>query len=334
MRNLGVVHLGGDIATVVRGTQQAEAAGLASAWTTEFYERSAVVTLAAMAQATARITLGSAIAYGVGRSPLVLAAEARDLDELSGGRLILGLGTGTRRMMADWHGVAPDAPALRVEELVPLLRRFWRLDEAPIDHEGRFYRVRLQPTADFRVPLRRDIPIFLAGVNPRMVEAAGAVADGLVGHPLFTRRYVEEVVRPALDAGAARTGRAPVGIAGYLLCAVHDDAAVAREEVRGQIAFYAVVRTYRRILALHGWERAADEIRTAWERRDRAGMLAAVTDDMVDAVAVAGTAADVRRQLDASAAVHYDHVLLYAPSYGLSDGRSAENVAASIAAVT
>jgi probable F420-dependent oxidoreductase len=325
--DVGVVFLGGDITTVVSGTRRAEAAGLSSAWTTEFYERSAMVSLAAMAQATERISIGSAIAYGVGRSPLVLAAEARDLDELSGGRLILGLGTGTRRMMTDWHGVDAAAPARRVEELVPLLRRFWRLDEEPIDHEGVFYRVRLRPTGDFRVPLRRDIPIFLAGVNPRMVEAAGAVADGLVGHPLFTARYVEEVVRPALLAGAGRAGRdRPVGIAGYVLCSVHDDASIARDEVRGQIAFYAVVRTYRRIMALHGWEDAAAELRRAWERRDRAGMLAAVTDDMVDTIAVAGTPDEVRQRLMEGAARHYDHVLLYAPSFGLPQARLAENV--------
>src|SRR5690606_6149409 len=110
-----------------------------------------------------RVTLGSAIAYAVGRSPLVLAAEARDLDELSSGRLILGLGTGTRTMQADWHGADPTAPARRMEELVPLLRRFWAMDESGIQHEGRFYRVLLKPTADVRPPLRQDIPVHLAG---------------------------------------------------------------------------------------------------------------------------------------------------------------------------
>src|SRR6202008_5021663 len=102
--------------------------------------RSATVTLAAVAERTTRCAIGAGIMYGVGRTPLMLAAEARDLDELSGGRLVLGLGNGTRRMIADWHGLDGAAPATRIEELVPLLRRLWRLNEAPVDHEGRFYR--------------------------------------------------------------------------------------------------------------------------------------------------------------------------------------------------
>src|SRR5437879_3307772 len=103
--------------------------------------------MAAMAQVTSRIKIGSAIAYAFGRTPLVLAAEARDLDELSGGRLTLGLGTGTRRMQQDWHGLDGEHPASRMEELIPLLRSLLRLHEGPIDHEGRFYRLRVTPTA-------------------------------------------------------------------------------------------------------------------------------------------------------------------------------------------
>src|ERR671935_242369 len=145
---------------------------------------------------------------GVSRcTPLVLAAEARDLDALSGGRLILGLGTGTQRMQRDWHGLDGEHPAPRMEELVPLIRALVSLDRGAIEHDGRFYRSVVHPTAPVPPPLRRDLPIFMAGVNARMIEAAGAVADGLVGHPLFTPEYTREVVRPALARGAERTGR-------------------------------------------------------------------------------------------------------------------------------
>src|SRR3954449_6209476 len=141
----------------------AEGAGFASVWATEFYDRSATVALAAMAQATSTIELGSAIAYAFGRTPLVLAAEARDLDELSGGRITLGLGTGTRRMQQDWHGLDGEHPAGRMEELVPLIRKLWRLHEGPIDFEGRFYRLKVKPTAVVGPPPRLDLPIYLAG---------------------------------------------------------------------------------------------------------------------------------------------------------------------------
>src|SRR5436189_5466792 len=142
--------------------RRAQEAGFASVWATEFYDRSATVALAAMAQATSTIELGSAIAYAFGRTPLVLAAEARDLDELSGGRITIGLGTGTRKMQEDWHGRAGEHPASRMEELIPLLRRLWRLHEGPVEHDGRFYRLHVQPTAPPRKPLRLDTPIYMA----------------------------------------------------------------------------------------------------------------------------------------------------------------------------
>src|SRR6266576_6425142 len=201
-RGISLVTSSGGPAELAEAARLAERAGFASVWATEFYDRSATVALAAMAQATSTIELGSAIAYGFGRTPVVLAAEARDLDELCGGRLILGLGTGTRRMQTDWHGLDGEHPASRMEELVPLVRRLLRLHEGPVDHDGRFYRLHVHPTAQVGPPLRADLPIYMAGVNPRMIQAAGTVGDGLVGHPLFTADYVREVVRPALARGA------------------------------------------------------------------------------------------------------------------------------------
>src|SRR5436189_4139872 len=125
---LGIVFSSGGVHDAAEAARLAEGAGLESAWATEFYDRSATVALAAMAQATESIALGSAIMYAFGRTPLVLAAEARDLDELSGGRLTIGLGTGTRRMQREWHGLDGEHPASRMEELVPLLRAVLRLD--------------------------------------------------------------------------------------------------------------------------------------------------------------------------------------------------------------
>src|SRR5919204_4196323 len=181
----------------------AEDAGFARVWTNELYTHSATVGMAVAAQRTERVEIGSCIAYGVGRSPLVWAAEARDLDALSGGRLILGLGNGTRRMMEDWHGVPGDAPAVRMEELVEVLRKLWRLDLGPVDHEGRFYRVKLAPTVPMEPPLRDRLPIYLAGVNPRMVEVAGRVGDGVIAHPMATTQYIADIMRPAIVRGAA-----------------------------------------------------------------------------------------------------------------------------------
>jgi probable F420-dependent oxidoreductase len=307
-------------AELAETARRCEEAGFASVWATEFYDRSATVALAAMAQATETIELGSAIAYGFGRTPLVLAAEARDLDELSGGRLILGLGTGTRRMQQDWHGLDGEHPASRMEELVPLLRRLWRLHEGPIDHEGRFYTLRVQPTAPPREPLRLDTPIYMAGVNARMVEAAGAVADGLVGHPLFTPKYVREVVRPALARGAERGGRDAPPIAGYVTCSVAEDRDIARQAAAAIIAFNSTVKTYRATHEVSGFEREADRIREAWSRGDGEGMVAAVTDEMIDSIALAGTPDEVRDRFAARWEGVYERTLLWPPAFRGREG--------------
>src|SRR6058998_419831 len=164
MQRPSLVTSSGGPEDLAKAARLAEEAGFESVWATEFYDRSATVALAAMAQATNEIELGSAIAYAFGRTPVVLAAEARDLDELSGGRFVLGLGAGTRRMQTDWHGLDGEHPASRMEELVPLLRALWRLHEGPVDHDGRFYRLHVRPTAQVAPPLRPAVPVYLAGV--------------------------------------------------------------------------------------------------------------------------------------------------------------------------
>jgi probable F420-dependent oxidoreductase len=312
-----LVCFGADIDQLRDTAAAAEKAGFESVWAAEFYDRSATIALAAMATATSTIQLGSGIAYAFGRTPLVLAAEARDLDTLSCGRLLLGLGTGTKRMQQDWHGLDGLHPAPRIEELVRLVRRLWRLHEGPIAYDGRFYRLHVQPTAAVSAPLRTDIPICLAGVNRRMVQAAGAVADGLVGHPLYTREYVERVVRPMLAEGAARTDRNPqVPIAGYLICSVDLDEERARARAAAQIAFYSTVKTYNPILELSGFMREAEMIRAAWKKGSKEAMIAAVSAPMIEAMALAGTPAQVRQQLDQRWAGVYEQTLLYPPTFG------------------
>jgi probable F420-dependent oxidoreductase len=313
---ISLVTSTGGPAELADAARVAERAGFASVWATEFYDRSATVALAAMAQATSTIGLGSAIAYGFGRTPLVLAAEARDLDELSAGRLTLGLGTGTRRMQKDWHGLDGEHPAGRVEELVPLLRRLWRLHEGPIEHDGRYYRLVVQPTAPPRPPFRLRVPIYLAGVNARMIEAVGAVADGLVGHPLYTPEYVREVVRPALARGAERAGRTePPPIAGYLTCSVGEDRAEARAAAAAVIAFNSTVKSYRATHAVSGFGREANSIRAAWSKGDFAGMVAEVSDELIDALALAGTPEEARTRFAERWQGVYERTLLWPPAF-------------------
>lgn len=312
---------GGGLAEIAESARLAEEAGFTSAWATEFYDRSATVSLAVMAAATSHITIGSAIAYAFGRTPLVWAAEARDVDELSDQRLILGLGTGTRRMQQDWHGLDGEHPASRMEELVPLIRRLLSLHEGPVDHDGRFYRLHVHPTVPVGPPPRADLPIYLAGVNPRMIQAAGTVGDGLVGHPLFTPEYVRDVARPALARGAERANRdSPVPIAGYLTCSVDADRDAARQAARVVVAFNSTVKTYRVVHRHHGFEGHAEAIRERWQGGDFQAAVEAVPDEMLDAIALAGTPEEVRARFDERWAGLYEHTLLWPPAFRGMDG--------------
>jgi probable F420-dependent oxidoreductase len=328
----GITVLAGGLAEIRDITIAAERAGFDGAWSGEFLNRSAVVSVAAMAAATTRIGVGTAIAYAVGRSPLVLANDARFLDEMSDGRLTLGLGTGTRGMMIGWHGVQdPDGPATRMEELIPLLRRLWLLHEGPVRHDGRFYHLNITPTADIQPPLRPAIPIYTAGVNPRMIEVAGRVADGLICHPTITDRYLDEVARPAVAAGARHAGRpvADIAFKGVIICAIADDPAQARREAAAQIAFYVAPKAYGPVMEASGFGAEAAEIQAAFRAKDHVRMVDAVSGAMLAEMAAAGTVDEVRQQV-ALLEKRYDHAALYSPSFTLAAGRVRENTTAII----
>jgi alkanesulfonate monooxygenase SsuD/methylene tetrahydromethanopterin reductase-like flavin-dependent oxidoreductase (luciferase family) len=306
--------------TMTELAREAEAAGCAAVWTSELYSRSATVPMTVLAASTTRVLIGSNIAYGVGRSPLMWAAEARDIDELSGGRLILGLGNGTPTMMENWHGVSGQAPAARMAELITVLRKLWRLHEGPVHHDGRFYTVHVAPGTDMCEPLRAHLPIWIAGVNPVMLRTAGRLADGLIGHPMFTTEYVEQVVRPEIAAGADKVGRRveQIAVTGIRICAIDDDEEAARRRAAFAIGQYAASRVYDRLFALHGWSASQDKIRQAARARDTHALVTAVPDAAIDAIAVACTPRDFPTRLEV-ASQGFDHVDAIAPPWGLSE---------------
>jgi probable F420-dependent oxidoreductase len=293
---------------------RAESAGFDSVWAPEFHNHSGPLALSAAAVATETVELGTAIAWAFARSPLLTAVTALDLDELSGGRFVLGLGTGTRRMRTDWLGAPGERPAQRVRETIEAIRAVWAAAEAgAVSYEGELVRLDVRPYG--RVgQVRPSIPVYIAAVNEGMARTAGAVADGVVSHPMATVRYIDEVMRPAIAEGAGSEGRTPedVAIADWLIVAIDDDVDQAREDVKRQIAFHSTVRTYDKILDLHGFGDVAARIRELWKSYDLAGMTALVTDEMVEAMAVAGTP-DECRALVAERAAAVDRVLLGAP---------------------
>jgi probable F420-dependent oxidoreductase len=257
---------------------------------------------------------------------VITAAAAADVDEITGGRVILGLGTGTKRMQESWYGLTFESPAPKAAEVVRLLRALWAAPpNRPFRFDGRFYKIAIDL---FGRPgrVRSDIPVYMAGVNRVMVRTAATVADGLVGHPLYSRRYVADIVLPAVGEGLEREGRARAAfdVAGYVITSIADDAQQAREEARRQIAFYATTLTYDAILDLHGWQAQKQAIRAAFRTFDVAAMSAAVTDEMVDEMAIAGTPDDCRAQLARYDGL-LDHVLFYPPSFAVKADRVREN---------
>lgn len=287
--------------------RQAEAAGFDSVWAPEFHNHSGVLALAAAALETERVELATGIAWAFGRSPLLTAVTALDLDELSGGRFLLGLGTGTRRMRTDWLGAPAERPGTRLRETVEAVRAVWSSAGAgAVQYEGELVKLNVRPYGRAG-QVRDEIPVYVAAVNEGMTRIAGQVADGVVAHPMATPRYIDEVMRPALAEG----GRGTL-VADWVIAAVADDADQAREDAKRQIAFHATVRTYDRILELHGFDGVAAEIRELWKSFDLAGMTALVTDEMVEEMAVAGTPDECRAALQRRAA-SADRLLLGAP---------------------
>lgn len=317
----GLVLSATRISDQVIAAQKAEAAGFHSVWTTEFFHQHGLVRMAAVAGATESVQVGSAIAYAFMRSPMLAASGAMDIDEISDGRCILGLGSGTKTMNEKWYSVPFDSPPVpRMREAIELINAYFDACKGGgLKYEGEHYHIDIPQFARAR-PARARVPIYLAGVNRKMVACAARNADGLIGHPVYTRKYLEEVVLPILDGSNCE-------MAPYVLCSIADDTEQARNEVRAQIAFYYTTSLYHSILDVSGWREIGETISAAFKKGDFKAMVAAVTDEMIDAIAIAGTPDEVRdqiRQWDGLA----QHILFYSPSIGMQPERTMENLVA------
>lgn len=301
----------------------AEAAGFEAIWTSEMFHEP-FLPLAAAAVSTSRIKLGTSIALAFVRSPWVTALSALDLDVLSGGRFILGLGTGLKRLNERWHGVAYGKPTPHIRECIEVVRLIMERAHAggPIRFSGQYYDVDIQGWKRPFVPVREKIPIYLAAVREGMIRTAAAVADGLLGHPIYSLQWIRNVVLPSVARGLAESGRQRHGfhLSLAVCCAVDRDAAAARRAAAATIAFYATVNTYEPLFA--AFPRQVQAVREALLRNDTQAMTDAITDEMVDTFAVAGTPDEVRRKL-APYADLADSICLTPPGEMIDPGEAA-----------
>jgi probable F420-dependent oxidoreductase len=320
---LGVV-VGGDLGEIGALAHDVETAGFESVWVAET-ARSAFVQAAVVAQATSRITVGTDIALAFPRSPTITAMAARDLAELSGGRFVLGLGSQVKRVNVERFGVPFEHPAPKLGEAVEAIRAvLGTFEGSSIDFHGRFYELTMPPFPGAG-PAPGGVPIHLAAVNERMAETAGRVADGVLGHPMTSPRYVAEVLRPAVERGAKAAGRDPsaVQISTGVILAIADDPDEARLEAALQIAFYATTRTYRPVLQHHGFEDRVEPLRRAYVQGDMGSMIELAL-PMVDTFAIAGSERECRERLARFDGV-VDRVILGGAWVGPSDERLEEN---------
>jgi probable F420-dependent oxidoreductase len=328
VRGFGLILTADSTREMVELARRAEAAGIDGVYSVEFFNQHAYPVLGAIAQATSRLRIGTGIANAFTRSPVLHATAAMDLDDLSGGRMVLGLGTGTRRMNEEWFGVPFSRPAARVKELIQVVRALFAAQRGlGFRWKGEFYELSI-PVYSRAHPVRADIPIWLAAVNERMIAAAGAAADGLVGHPVATRRWHREKTLPGLRAAEARAGR-PAGacrLVPYVMTSLNRDRALAVRDAKAQIGFYYTVSVYHSILAFHGLPEVGAACRQALARFDVAAWSQAIPDSLVDEIAIACPPDEARDRL-AEWSELTDEPLLYAPQVGVPRERVAENLA-------
>ncbi len=195
-------------AEVANLARRAEAAGFDALWTSEMFH-DPFLPLASAAASTSRIGLGTSIALAFVRSPWVIALSALDLDILSGGRFVLGLGTGLKRLNERWHGVAYGKPTPHIRECVKVIRLITERAHTgqPIRFSGHYYDVDIQGWQRPLAPVREKLPIYLAGVREGMIRTAAEVADGLLGHPIYSLRWINDVVLPSLARGLRDSAR-------------------------------------------------------------------------------------------------------------------------------
>jgi probable F420-dependent oxidoreductase len=297
---------GETMAELVEASRAAEDAGFESLWTPELH-RSAFVPAAAMATATSRVDVGTGIALAFVRSPMITALSALDVDDLSGGRFRLGLGSGVKRLNEDWHNATFGRPAVHVRETVELVRRF--VAEArlgrPIEYSGEHYDVHVRGWERPFAQPRERIPVYLAAMGPLMTRLAGEVADGWIAHELGSPAYLREEILPHLETGLARAGRerGELVVMPSAVCVPHDDPRQAKRWAAGLVAFYASVRTYADFFAFHGFGEEAARIGERFRAGDTSGMIDACPDDMVDAFTFAGTPDEVRKRLEGYAGI-------------------------------
>jgi probable F420-dependent oxidoreductase len=317
---VSVAAIGTTVAELEAETLRAEAAGVECVWAPELF-RSAVTQAAYLAAKTERIGIATGIVWAFTRSPFLAAVSALDVDEMSGGRFRLGMGAGVKRLNETWHNAEYGRPAPHLREAIEATRLIMRQASSgePIRFQGSYYDIDIKGWVRPHPPAREAVPIYAAAMQAGMSRMAGDVADGLIGHPIQSLRWIEEVVVDGFETGLRRSGRErrDFDFLPTVCCAIDDDEGRAIEMARRTISFYATVKTYMPIWEMHGFADQALAAGEAFRRGDLAGVPAAISDEMVETYTAAGPLDKVRARVEATAG-RADGVFLTPPTYFIS----------------
>lgn len=296
---------------IIRLAREAEDLGYHAIWCSEVYTYDAFTTLTQIACHTSRLRLGTNIAQIYARTPALTATTAASLDQLSGGRFVLGLGASGPQVIEGWHGVPYSKPIQRTREIIEICRTIWRGDR--LEYDGELYQLPGGKTkGDKGLRLmnaghRSDIPIYVAALGPKNTEMTAELADGWLPYPYSTEKATE-VFGPSLAAGAAKRdpARAPLTVAPFAPLYVGDREA-GLNAARMIIGFYVggmgsrEQNFYNRLAQRYGFVEEAKTVQDLFLSGDKAGAIAATPDALVESVSVVGDEAEVRDRLQAFA---------------------------------
>jgi alkanesulfonate monooxygenase SsuD/methylene tetrahydromethanopterin reductase-like flavin-dependent oxidoreductase (luciferase family) len=292
------IGVGKSLETALQRVELAERLGYESAWVTHIAARDSVTTLMAYAARSRRLVLGTGVMPIYSRTPVATAQSFATLDEFSGGRAVCGLGVSHRPVVESWYGQSIDRPLREMREYAAVVRAIFAGEDPP--QGGKF-------GSAFRFmgyAARPDLPVYLAGLSPRMLELAGEIADGVVLW-LCGPDYIREVVIPAVSAGRARAG---LGLEGFDVVAAVPSAVTAepreaRGRLRSELIPYFSLPFYRAMLERSGFERDVAGFDRGMQERGPGAAMAAISDEFVGTLAAVGgpeeAAATVRRYRDA-----------------------------------
>jgi F420-dependent oxidoreductase-like protein len=318
--NLGYAPPGTNPADLLPLVEEAERLGFDSVWAAEAWGTDAVSVLAWLAGRTERIRLGSAIMQIPGRTPANTAMTAATLDLLSGGRFLLGLGTSGPQVVEGWHGQPWGRPLGKTREYVEIVRAALRREI--VEHQGEHYRIPWdgpgatglgKPLKLMLRPLRAEIPIYLAALGPKNVALAAEIADGWL--PIFVDPdHFDEAFGPSLAAAPES-----FEIAATVSVLVGDDVAVLQDALRPYVALYvggmgAKGRNfYNALVRRYGWEAEAERIQELYLAGKQREAIAAVPDELVDAVSLVGPKERIAERLEAWRATPVTTLVLGTP---------------------